>query len=77
VEDFQVFDHITDGVMSFDREWKFRNINRTAARLLKRRPEDLLGPEIWAEYPYLIGSSYEAAYRQAAETCMPSTATNF
>ncbi|WP_087632839.1 putative bifunctional diguanylate cyclase/phosphodiesterase [Caballeronia telluris] len=77
MEDFQVLDHITDGVMSLDREWKFRNLNRTAARLLKRRPEDLLGREIWAEYPDLIGSSYEAAYRQAAETGVSSTATEF
>lgn len=77
MEDFQIVDHITDGVMALDREWKFRNINRTAARLLKRRSEDLLGREIWAEYPDLIGSSYEAAYRQAAETGMPSTATDF
>ena len=77
MEDFQVLDHITDGVMSLDREWRFRNINRTAARLLKRRPTDLLGHEIWAEYPDLIGSSYETAYRQAAETGMPSSATDF
>ncbi|MDR5752226.1 MULTISPECIES: EAL domain-containing protein [unclassified Caballeronia] len=77
MEDFQVLDHITDGVMSLDSNWKFRNLNRTAARLLKRRPADLLGREIWAEYPDLIGSSYEAAYRQAAETGMPSTATDF
>jgi diguanylate cyclase (GGDEF)-like protein len=45
--------------------------------LLKRRSADLLGREIWAEYPDLIGSSYERAYRQAAETGMPSTATAF
>jgi diguanylate cyclase (GGDEF)-like protein len=77
VESFQILDHITDGVMALDREWKFRNINRTAARLLKRRSEDLLGREIWGEYPDLIGSSYETAYRQAAETGMPSTATEF
>ena len=57
MESFQVLDHITDGVMTLDREWKFRNINQTAARLLKRRSTDLLGREIWAEYPDLIGSS--------------------
>ncbi|MFM0380176.1 EAL domain-containing protein [Paraburkholderia strydomiana] len=77
MESFQILDHITDGVMALDREWKFQNINRTAAQLLKRRPGDLLGREIWAEYPDLIGSSYEAAYRQAAETGISTTATDF
>lgn len=74
MERFQILDHITDGVMALDREWKFRNINQTAARLLKRRPADLLGREIWTEYPDIIGSSYETAYRQAARTGLPSTA---
>ncbi|WP_345815854.1 EAL domain-containing protein [Paraburkholderia sp. PREW-6R] len=77
VGDFELIDHITDGVMALDRHWKFRNINGTAARLLKRQPADLLGREIWAEYPDLIGSGYEAAYRQAAETGISTTATDF
>jgi diguanylate cyclase len=77
VEDFQVLDHITDGVMLLDRQWKFRNVNRTAARLLKRPATELIGREIWAEYPDLVGSSYEQAYRQAAGTGLPGTATEF
>jgi diguanylate cyclase len=77
VEDFQVLDHITDGVMLLDRQWKFRNVNRTAARLFKRPSTELIGREIWAEYPDLVGSSYEKAYRQAAETGLPSTTTEF
>lgn len=77
MEDFQVLDHITDGVMLLDRQWKFRNVNRTAARLLKRPSTELIGREIWAEYPDLVGSSYEKAYRLAAETGLPSTATEF
>ncbi len=77
MEDFQVLDHITDGVMVLDRQWKFRNVNRTAARLLKRPSTELIGREIWAEYPDLVGSGYERAYRQAAGTGLPGTATEF
>jgi diguanylate cyclase len=77
VKDFQVLDHITDGVMVLDRQWKFRNVNRTAARLLKRPSAELIGREIWTEYPDLIGSSYEKAYRQAAGTGLPGIATEF
>jgi len=75
--DFQVLDHITDGVMLLDRQWMFRNVNRTAARLLQRSPTDLIGRDIWAEYPDLIGSGYEKAYREAAETGLPCTVTEF
>jgi PAS domain-containing protein len=35
--------------MLLDRQWKFRNVNRTAARLLKRPSTELIGREIWAE----------------------------
>lgn len=72
MEDFQVLDHITDGVLLLYRQWKFRNVNRAAARLLKRPSTELIGREIWAEYPDLVGSSYEKAYRQAAGTGLPS-----
>jgi diguanylate cyclase len=75
--DFEVLDHITDGVMLLDRQWKFRNVNRTAVRLLQRPSTELIGRDIWAEYPDLIGSSYEKAYRQAAETGLPCTVTEF
>jgi diguanylate cyclase len=74
---FHLLDHITDGVMLLDRQWKFRNVNRTAARLFKRPSAELIGREIWAEYPDLVGSGYERAYRQAAETGSPITVTEF
>ncbi|MEM5342889.1 sensor domain-containing diguanylate cyclase [Paraburkholderia azotifigens] len=77
MEDFQLLDHFTDGVMLLDRQWKFRNVDRAAARLLKRPSTELIGREIWAEYPDLVGSSYEKAYRQAARTGLPDTATEF
>ncbi|SAK74257.1 response regulator receiver modulated diguanylate cyclase/phosphodiesterase [Caballeronia temeraria] len=74
---FHLLDHITDGVMLLDRQWRFRNVNRTAARLFKRPSAELIGREIWAEYPDLVGSGYERAYRQAAETGLPITVTEF
>lgn len=74
---FHLLDHITDGVMLLDRQWKFRNVNRTAARLFKRPSTELIGREIWAEYPDLVGSGYERAYRQAAETGSPITVTEY
>jgi GGDEF domain-containing protein len=66
MEAFEVLEHITDGVIWLDDGWKFRYINRSAQILLHRREEDLLCKEIWSEYPDLLGTKYEAAYRGAA-----------
>jgi diguanylate cyclase (GGDEF)-like protein len=52
--------------MWLDDGWKFRYINRSAQILLHRSGEDLLSKEIWSEYPDLVGTQYEAAYRGAA-----------
>lgn len=58
VEDFRILDHITDGVMALDQECEFQNINRTAARLLKRgSDEDLLSRETIGAPPVTASAS--------------------
>nr|WP_284506764.1 GGDEF and EAL domain-containing protein [Caballeronia sp. GAFFF1] len=74
---FHLLDHITDGVMLLDRQWRFRSVNGTAARLLQLPSAELIGRGIWAAYPDLVGTGYEKAYRQAADTGLPTTVTEF
>jgi predicted signal transduction protein with EAL and GGDEF domain len=77
MEEFDVMDHITDGVMWLDQAWNFRYVNRSAQRLLRRDSTDLLDTQIWREYPDLVGSAYERAYRGAALTGEIRTATEY
>jgi PAS domain S-box-containing protein len=56
-----VLENITDGFVTLDRDWHCTYINRAAAQLLRRRPEALLGEQVWQVFPTLVG---ELAYRE-------------
>jgi PAS domain S-box-containing protein len=68
---------ITDAFFSLDRDWRFDYLNRQAERLLGRSPGDLLGRVVWDEYPGLLGSAFERAYRDAADAGVASSVTAF
>jgi PAS domain S-box-containing protein len=56
---------ISDTVILLDRDWRYVYINRAAEELAGKPRTDLIGRELWATYPQLIGTPIEAAYRRA------------
>ena len=56
---------ITDGFCLIDQDWKFTYLNGPAERMLKRARQDLLGRDIWQEFPQLQGTRMEQEYRLA------------
>ena len=61
-----VLESITDAFFAVDQEWRFTYINAQAERLIRRKAEDLLGRNLWEEYPGFQGTKFERAYREAA-----------
>jgi PAS domain S-box-containing protein len=59
---------ITDAFFTVDREWKFTYVNRMAEELLQRRREDLIGRDLWVEFPDARNSIFEREYRGAMES---------
>jgi diguanylate cyclase (GGDEF)-like protein/PAS domain S-box-containing protein len=58
---------ITDAFFTLDPEWRFTYINREAERVMARSRDDLLGRNMWQEYPDLRGTRVEQEYAQAIE----------
>ncbi len=56
---------ITDAFLTVDREWRFTFVNHEAEKLLRRTRAELIGKELWTEFPETIGASYEREYRRA------------
>ena len=56
---------ITDAFFTVDQDWRFTFLNREAERLLKRPRGELIGRELWSEFPAAVGSSFEREYRRA------------
>ncbi|WP_423996359.1 PAS domain-containing protein [Halorubrum trapanicum] len=61
----ETLERIDDAFFALDDEWRFTYVNETAATLLERDPDELLGADVWEEFPAAIGEEYERNYRRA------------
>ena len=61
-----ILDRISDGFMALDRDWKFVYINSSYESSAGRF--DLLGKNIWEEFPDTVGNEFFQAYHKALET---------
>ena len=60
-------EHIADGLVMVDRDWKFTFMNHEAEKQTTRRRGDIMGQNIWAVYPEMVGTMFESNYRKAMD----------
>ena len=60
-----ILESITDAFFAVDRRWRFTYVNREAERLLRRSRRELLGRELWQEFPAAVGSMFQREYERA------------
>jgi PAS domain S-box-containing protein len=60
-----VIERVSDGFVALDRDWRYTYVNKQAANLFGRRPEDLIGKNIWTEFPEGVGQPFHQAYEKA------------
>jgi len=53
---------ISDGFFTLDDQWRYTYVNSNAARMVFRKPEDLLGKVIWEVFPEAINSPFYNLY---------------
>jgi signal transduction histidine kinase len=63
----QVLARVSDAFMSFDPQWNFTYLNERAARTLGRSREDLIGKNLWAEFPLLAGRPFFLGFQKAMD----------
>jgi PAS domain S-box-containing protein len=69
-------EHASDGVFVVDRHWRLEYANKQAHALLEAPPE-LLGREIWAFYPEVVGTPFWDCYRDAMACQVPCSVEAF
>jgi two-component system cell cycle sensor histidine kinase/response regulator CckA len=74
----EILENTTDGFFAVDASWKFTYLNPEAEKLLDRRRADLLGNELWQQFPELLGSAFESNFRRvvAEQTTMEFEASD-
>ena len=68
----EILESIGDNFIALDRNWHFAYINRAAEVILGKRREELLGKDIWGEYPRLSGSRVGAIYCEVYAKQVPN-----
>lgn len=63
----KIIEHIPDGVLALDLEWRVVFFNKAAARMLHRKGDDLLGKNIWQEFPEAVNKRFYHAYHEAMQ----------
>lgn len=60
-----VLSAIGDGFFTMDTDWRFTFINERGYELVGRSGADLIGHNIWEEFPEARGTRFETLYRRA------------
>lgn len=60
--------NISDGFVSLDTNWNYTYVNKRAAEIFGRKPEELIGKHIWTEFPEGIDQPFYKNYHKAVET---------
>jgi PAS domain S-box-containing protein len=60
-----ILESITDAFFALDNEWRFTYVNAEAERVLQRPREELLGKNVWEEFPEAVGSTFYREYHKA------------
>ncbi|MBD2186511.1 PAS domain S-box protein [Planktothrix sp. FACHB-1355] len=60
-----ILESITDAFFALDDEWRFTYINQQAEIFLQRKQSELLGKNIWYEFPEAVNSDFFKEYHKA------------
>ena len=67
----KVFERVTDAFIALDKEWRYTYLNEKAGIMHGRKPEDLIGKNIWTEFPDVIREPFYDALHGAMEKQKP------
>ncbi|MBM3605971.1 MAG: response regulator, partial [Alphaproteobacteria bacterium] len=62
-----------DGFFLLDSDWRFSFVNAAAEQMLRRDPAELVGLNIWEEFPEARDTIFERTYRAVKETGVSQT----
>gem|GEM_PF-2735609 len=73
----QILESISDSFIGLDKDFRFTYVNAHAANVLQRPAAELLGRDLWKEFPKARGTPVESACRRALEQGVPVHIQNF
>ena len=66
-----ILDSVRDAFFSLDRDFRFTYLNPQAERFLRRTSAELLGRDLFVEFPAAVGTVFDREYRRAMRDRIP------
>jgi PAS domain S-box-containing protein len=63
-----LIERVSDAFIALDSNWCYTYVNEKAGEILERHPEDLIGKNIWQEFPHEAEQAFKEACYRAMET---------
>jgi PAS domain S-box-containing protein len=63
----KILERISDGFYSLDDQWNFTYMNKTAAMIMGCDPREIVGKNLWQEFPEAVNLSIYQGYLKAFE----------
>ncbi|MBI3138933.1 MAG: PAS domain S-box protein [Sphingobacteriales bacterium] len=67
----RVFERVTDAFIALDQNWNYTFLNSTAAELHGRPANELIGKNIWKEFPDVVDEPFYHSLDEAMRTQQP------
>jgi two-component system, sporulation sensor kinase A len=68
---YEILERITDGFYALDTSWNFTYVNKEATRLLFRSRDDLIGKNVWQEFPEAVNLPFYEQYHKSIQLQIP------
>jgi PAS domain S-box-containing protein len=68
-----IVERITDGFIALDNNFCYTYANKMIGELVRRKPESLIGKNVWKEFPEAVGSATYKAFMKAMKEQQPVT----
>ncbi len=63
-----IFERVTDGFAAFDKDWNYTYMNKTGGEIFHCNPEEVIGKNLWQQFPEAIGRGFHASCLKAMDT---------
>ena len=61
----KLYGGITDAIYVLNEDWEFTHLNDRAEEILQRSEEELIGEDVWEEYPEAVDTVFQEKYEKA------------
>jgi PAS domain S-box-containing protein len=71
VQALVTLESMSDAFYTLDHDWRFTYLNPQSEPILRRKRDDLLGKNVWEEFPEAVEAAFYTEYHRAARDQVP------